>query len=279
MKRKTGKIANHSGFSLIEMLVSAGLIGFVVLIAAGVYLHIQKEVEIVKASARLEEDLIRASYTLKLYISQAVDLRFSPAPIAQTASNLSTGVVTQFSDSQNLNVTPDPVEVLAVFYREDQNRELQAGLQSAFSRTALFYQKPTARSPGILYLDMGVEPLLSPTRGDQIFGDIIDLEISPQLPTGVAPAAGARVSSIEIQIVMRKPLAGSPLDWRWCNDRMRALLGAACTDGNQAFRDIRKTIRIPLRDNLLRDDVRTSNRIYEYLFGGLYFFKTRTEKW
>jgi hypothetical protein len=239
--------------SLIELVVALGILGLVALAANTMLARVIQAYGSVSERVAQEKESIEIAYTLKHYLSMAIDLKRVPdtGSLGNQFSNRSgkiaaydLGAVWQTSSG------PGTAEPLAVFFRETlrSNDPNLPSNDDRFLPTGIFFIRPTTDRFGVLAIDTGssTTPTISGRSVDFRFTHIVDLKIHGFV---VDTEYGEHASSFLITFTKRayKP-EGQPHDFKWCPPSRMSL--AACATESR-YIDITKTVEVVVRNNVL----------------------------
>lgn len=252
------KIQNNHGMTLTELLVATGLSSVAMVLMATVMVETTNLSKSFEVRARDEVERLTAERQLRGVFLQAVDLPFK----GNVDINASPGSGLREYDSDVAWSLPGPsTQTLAVFWRDVRVSAvppaLASGLSTNFLATGIFFQKPTAKTWGVLYIDLGGPGLttVAPDRSDLIFEGLVGLKVKNVqtfLKQTTATAIGSPVTSFDVEMTFRKFInPKGQADFVYCP---RSVLVAgtdpACQDKTPS-RDVIRTIRILVRDNTL----------------------------
>lgn len=260
------KSANH-GFSLIELVIGVGVAVFLTLVVAASVISFHKYFFQSIEAVRTEEEILSASVALQNYLSFAVNIDRTGAAIAGgTALGTGRGRIREVLIDSMGGVTTNPTTNMAVFVRETGLN----GDRSQLTPSAIWYQQPSPTRSGVLYLDNGANDPMTPGRDDYFFGRLVEFGFTDFEYSGPANA----LSSLQVTMTFRVFLSGEAGDWNWC-PAVDIDNGFAGCDTGASFRDIRRTFRLSLRNQVLGPNQRVEDGPVERLWGNLYFFPVR----
>jgi prepilin-type N-terminal cleavage/methylation domain-containing protein len=277
--------------SLIELLVALGILSIVTLAANTMLTRVIQAYSSVSERVAQEKESIEIAYTLKHYLSMAIELH--KVPDGNSLGN-------QFS-SRNGKIRsydlgpvwqavsgPGAAEPLAVFFRETL-RSTDSNLPAngdRFLPTGIFFIRPTTDRFGVLAIDTGSAdtPTISGRSVEFRFTHIVDLKIHDFVIDNTD--GRNNVSSFLITFTRRayKP-SGQAHDFKWCPPSRMTL--AACRTQSR-YIDINRTLEVIVRNNVLglsstrRTETRDSigRSIYtagpRRTFEGIYFLRPFT---
>ncbi|MCB0394009.1 MAG: prepilin-type N-terminal cleavage/methylation domain-containing protein [Bdellovibrionales bacterium] len=280
----------QSGFSLIELMVAVGIGTIVALGISTLFIFAVEQFTILVEQNNTEEEMLWASYHTRSFLSQAVQLQTRNATATggidyTTPTFNNQGYVVRNYDSQSFFAgdvagTSIPVDLIAVFARENGFASSAGFAGSSLYNSAIFFQRPLIGLPGKLYFIVG-----SPTSAaggsmvpadDQIvYERIVEYAIS----TVDVPVSGGtpNVSKAATVTITGRYFRTSDRNRQlWCPSANSATAGC----GNTVYRDITMTISVGFRNNALLNCADLANTVgcsgtdyRERLHGGLYFYK------
>ncbi len=187
--------SNNSGFTLIESMISAVLIGLVLLGMASVYMFATNQFQTIVRKNAIEEEIMWITYYLKGMLSQSdslnvthhIDTDFTEAAGNNATLDTSTIIkeyICNGCDSCGDHVcftTPDP-EAIAVFNRQTgypDSGSLGGVEEMKYEASAIFFEAPRIESGGKLHIVYGGDERsgLSDNSGKVIY------EIKSRTPT------------------------------------------------------------------------------------------------
>lgn len=253
---------NRRGFTLVEMVVYAGLIGIVILaIGSAMVLNVQSYFGSV-SHIDTEESLTRVEALLRRVIRQGLRVQLlAGAPPAAPATD---GWIRAFNGSAFANLN------WGLFYREASRGDIAPAVSQP-QLTGLFWIAPsvvgTVEYPGAILVDLDTnqDAQVNYHYGDAYVSNLVNVVVQPT-PNSVTQAFNGtqRLLSLEIQFTVRyfpvNRLASK-----------RCYRPAGCS-GDMAGRDEVRTISILLRDNEF-DRSPLSGTFNERGLGPIYFFQ------
>ncbi len=264
---------NESGISLVELLVAAAIVGFVVMAAASAVNLARINMASVSDKVKSEQELNNAAYALRHYISMALNLTASATPGPLNTSNFTSNVgqVGIYNlNSWTATTGPGVVDVIAFFVRENFASGT-VGLNPAplgssrFPITGVFFQQPTVDKYGVLYIDTSTS-VLQPQDSDVKVSHIVDFQIS-EIFSQVFPATGGMgvidadlqgkkmVTGITMKIVTRNYFSVSekaPV-LTWCPPQFMpsGTSPTAQCEPNIPYKDVEKSFTFTIRNNVM----------------------------
>lgn len=257
----------NKGFTLTETIVGLALASIAAIAIAALFfglVDLQKNFEM---QARDEQERWDAEKQIRSFLQQAIDLRYvaSSDPNALNfwdGTGSFTGAIRAF-DSDTEWGKPPGTHTLAVFWREETrstSSSISGGpplpptnLTSFFQRTAVYFQKPTPKTWGVLYIDPGLSVNLAPDRSDFLFEGLTRVQIKnikTKPSIGLDPKDQEPVVSFDLELTFRKYIGvQGQSQLVFCP---RALIGTSSQcQTDVPSRDLVRTIRVTLRNNVL----------------------------
>lgn len=222
-----------------------------------------------------EAEVNEISFYLKHFLSMGINVEYFPGLDLNNRS----GSGAQYSNTgwvrgdYNFAATFDPatatsgVDTIGFFLRENLASDYTGtapGPQSRFMPTGIYFQRPTSKTYGILYIDLGQPQTsgtvsISPTRDDLWFGSIVDFQtaepesvpfdiMNPDLTLN--PSGRLRLSSVSIKLTVREylPKGNDQRDYTWCPPTSMSKPQCKTT---AVYRDVERVIRVVFRNNII----------------------------
>ncbi|WP_413583104.1 type II secretion system protein J [Bdellovibrio sp. HCB288] len=263
----------QQGFSLIELLLSV-VLGSILLYGVGALISMAtNQSESLTNRIQSESDLNDISFYLKHFASQGINVEDGSGRNLNnwnsTGSSQNTGFVRAdylASAGFNANANPAPVDTVGIFLRDNMHSEYTAvpSLGDRFLPTGIYFQRPTAKTFGVLYIDLGRSQAagtvtIGPSRDDLWFGSIVDFQATERQVTRFdmnnpdqdpALSSRLRLSSVTFKITVREYLGqeNSKRDYTWCPPA--AMTQAECKT-TSPYKDVERVVRVTFRDNVL----------------------------
>ncbi|WP_413576492.1 type II secretion system protein J [Bdellovibrio sp. HCB290] len=271
-KSNSGSVGQQ-GFSLIELLLSC-VIGSVLLYGVGTLISMAtNQSESLTNRIQSESELNDISFYLKHFASQGINVEDGSGKNLNnwnsTGSSQNTGFVRAdylASALFNANATTTPIDTVGIFLRDNMHSDYTAvpSLGDRFLPTGIYFQRPTAKTFGVLYIDLGRSQAagtvsISPTRDDLWFGSIIDFQVTEKQVTRFDMnnpdqdpllSNRLRLAAVTFKITVREylPQENSKRDYTWCPAAAMTL--AACKT-TSPYKDVERVVRVTFRDNVL----------------------------
>ena len=162
------------------------------------------------------------------------------------------GMLRDFDSDQYWNVSTTTY-TLGAFWREA--RMTATGplpVVLPLSKTGIYFQKPTPSTWGVLYLAMGLDNQISPSRNEWFFENIVRLQMhnfQTYEQNGKPPVAGQTVTAFDLDMTYRRFLGGNNSKKTFCPTALVNTSTACVIDG--PYRDDTRTLRVILRNNPL----------------------------
>ena len=260
---------NSKGFTLIELMISTAIMGFLAVVASIGVLQIVKWNVHTAKSVELQENSRSLATALPFYLGQGLDVDWTNSPITNIGAGR--GRLLSFRSSLEPSSSAQAIPI-GVFLREAGNPGNGTNL-GELSATAMYFKNPTPTTSGELIFSSS-----SPNSGSHTlsannprarFSNIVEFEITPG---GFASQINTPVRVARLRIVFRKFTAGNPEDMRFCPGM---ITNAACRLETQ-FKDIERIYLISLPNNSLTTSdyiSSTAGPRTETLYGDMYFFR------
>ncbi|WP_413292036.1 prepilin-type N-terminal cleavage/methylation domain-containing protein [Bdellovibrio sp. HCB185ZH] len=263
----------QQGFSLVELLLSV-VLGSVLMYGVGALISMAtNQNEAITNRIQSESELNEISFYLKHFASQGINVEdgsgknlngWSPSGTSQNTGFVRADYLA--STGFNAATATASVDTIGFFLRDTLISTYTSvpSVGDRFLPTGIYFQKPTAKTYGILYIDLGRSQAagtvtISPTRDDLWFGSIVDFQAtekeverfdmnSPDQDPNVSQRF--RLSSVTFKVTVREylPQTNSKRDFTWCPPA--AMTQAACMT-TSPYKDVERVIRVVFRDNVL----------------------------
>lgn len=263
----------QKGFSLIEVMIAAGIGTIVSAGIATVFIFALEQFTVLVEQNATEESLLWAAYNTRAYLSQAVDIRVQdppmPMPLNVGAAPNYGRILRQFDST---TVGAGTFNLIAGFQREVGDGS--GGGASIFRATSIWLVTPSATAVGnsqqpwggILFFSEGGAPGLGDLWFDRIsYFALQDVECTDPNP---ALCNGFPIKSATVVIRARYFKTVKKDQWFYrTSNPMPAGIGG--------YRDIEMTVKVGFRNNILlgAGQSRVGGTTAERLHGGLYFFR------
>ena len=242
---------NQKGFTLVELVVGAGLVGMIGLILGALIIYSTGRYHEVRERLEAELAAARAENILRYYFSSAIAFDSTAAPGANVA-----GGILDFDWDQ----IADPGanwSLLATFWREDSTQRGGAatggGTYGGWPRaTAMWYRRPSRTTSGVLFIDGGNSRLAMQPSYNEQGGGFID-RLSTLQMTKVAHDRHPSLTAVDIRFTIRYHTSHSN-GFNWCPvlDINANASGCGGAGPRAAIKDIERSFRILLQNNLLQ---------------------------
>jgi prepilin-type N-terminal cleavage/methylation domain-containing protein len=253
-------VHDQRGMSLTELLVALGLSSVAMLLLASVMIETTNLSKSFEARARDEVERLTAERHLRSIFLQAEDVTLKPDTNFNSYSG--PGALIAF-DSDAHWAGPQSVYTLALFWRDasvslppPNSPNLAPGLASHFARTGIFFQMPTETTWGVLYVDLGTQPTVSPDKSDLMFEGLVGLKFKNVQTfrlkdTDPMNAINSPVTSLDIEMTFRKFInPKGQADFVFCPRALLTPSASPCQERTPS-RDVTRTLRVLLRNNVL----------------------------
>lgn len=264
--RYRSRQARSRGVTLVELIISMGIVSFVVMVTVVLLIQLNKKKLQIDDRMDSESGLLRAEWILRTYLSQAVNM-YGTGNTSLDGYGGPTGRIRLFNGISS-TLTP-AINTVAVFNREAGNRGMGG---SAIRSTGIFFHKPTATSSGVVFVDAGANPAaISPDYSDLFIENVVEFETRNFTYHQNDPSRP--LLSAEIRIVVRY-FTTENTSKSWCP---KADIAAnVCTQPTN-YKDDERIFRVFFRNNDLNTTARGGN-LREFAQGFLYFFGPKTSK-
>lgn len=276
-----------AGVTLVEMMVAVAVGGVLSLTVATLYAFSVGQFQLIVSKNQAQEGLMVMAYQLRNILGQAQDLSVVPGPISNISYDLSVspGQILASFDSTTINSAtcpggPNCLRVLAYFLRESGTGN-QAGVAgSNVVPSAVFFQAPTVKSPGRLYIDVGSGtvpggPGIGPRLDNIWFDNVVAVKIQ-------TVSVGSNAKSSTFTLTVRYFLDPERANWVWCPSGAAAPFLPLCpspTGRYAAYKDAQMVVEVGFRNNVLNAVSVTGGNNPDRLFGGMFFFKSIAPMW
>lgn len=214
------------------------------------------------------------SFYLKHVLSMGVNIEYIPGANLNNTSG--TGAFENigwvrgdydFASTFNPATATASVDTIGFFLRDNLQSDYTGAVPAPAARyypTGIYFQRPTARTYGILYIDLGQSQAggtvtVSPTRDDLWFGSIVDFKAieAEAIPFDVNnpdidqnTSARRRLSSVTFKVTVREylPKGNDARAYTWCPPTSMTTPQCLTTS---PYRDVERVIRIVFRNNII----------------------------
>lgn len=198
------------GYSLVELLIAVALQGIVLVMMIQVFTQVARMQSDLTEQKKSEETSMSVGYFMRSIVGQAVDLGWAgPVSLNSGCCIAGRGLIRQYDSYNVAPTTTADVDTIGVFWRE-WAPSIDAPT-SQFVGTAIFYQRPTPTTSGVLYIDLGSRAggAMAPSADDMIFDGLVGLSV-----TDAQVSAFGAVSSVRVRFTTRR-YRDIQNDWRW----------------------------------------------------------------
>lgn len=262
-----GQRPRNLGFSLVEMLIAVAIQGIFILVIATVLLQVARIQGEISEQAKLEETALKIGYAVRSILSQAVDVDWAGNTDLNSGCCGGRGRIRAYETFTYSPVSAAAsVDTLGVFWREAAGSGV-AVAGSEFRSTALYYQKQTPDTSGVLYVNLGSTAAgpLEPTLDGLVFDGLVGFAIEDPQPGDV----NQPVAAVRVRYVLRRFMDPNAPGWKWCAPGFSG--AAECT--TSAYRDSEQEFEVSFRNNVL-GPARFRTAGQQRLFDQIYFFRT-----
>ncbi|HVK60708.1 MAG TPA: type II secretion system protein [Bdellovibrionales bacterium] len=261
---------SQSGMTLIELSITLGLVGGLILIVGTLLSTMNRQSEGLQEAMAFSEDLERLQLFFEKPFRTATDLQNRGGADLDGEALTASGVG-QIRSYDSTGLTSDGgANLLAIFYRENSVLNGATSLNSSFTPTAVYFQRPTPTTYGMLYVMSGTpggSASLVPSQSGVTYGKITHLKIT--LPSDLRP------KSISVEVALRYPTGsriggGTNVDnIVWCPQNQ--INDGTCTATDRNFKNIVRTFIVDLKNNA--DPAPAGDIFDDFFFGRLYFLR------
>ncbi|WP_413559285.1 type II secretion system protein J [Bdellovibrio sp. HCB209] len=271
-------IWGQQGFSLIELFISI-IIGSVVMYGVGALISMaSNQNEALTNKIQSESELNEISFYLKYIASMGINVedgsQWNLTNWNASGAYQNTGLIkTNYRASNGFNpsTATASIDTIGVFLRDNlpSNYTAVPSVADRFLPTGIYFQRPTVKTFGILYIDLGRPQgsgtvSVSPSRDDLWFGSIVDFQVAeaelipfdmifPDRPITqiTAPNDKYRIASLAFKITVREymPQTNSKRDFTWCPPEIQRT-SPLCTTSSP-YKDVERVVRVSFRNNVL----------------------------
>lgn len=252
---------------MVEMLIAVAIQGIFVLLIATVLLQVARIQGEISEQAKLEETALKIGYAVRSILSQAVDVDWAGTSDLNSGCCGGRGRIRAYDafSYSPIGATAS-VDTLGVFWREAAGSGATV-TGSEFRSTALYYQKQTPDTSGVLYVNLGspTPGPLEPTLDGLVFDGLVGFAIEDAQP-GIA---NQPVAAVRVRYVLRRFVEPNAPNWKWCSPDFSG--AAECA--TSTYRDSAQEFEVSFRNNVLGPaQFRTAGQ--QRLFDQVYFFRT-----
>lgn len=221
-----------------------------------------------------EAQINEISFYLKHVLSMGVNVEYSPGVDLNNRSGSGTreniGWVRgdyDFAATFNPATAAANIDTIGFFLRDNLQSDYTGAPPAPADRylpTAIYFQRPTPRTFGVLYIDLGQSQAggtvaLSPTRDDLWFGSIVDFKAveAESIPFDVdnpdadqTTVGRRRLSSVSFKVTVREylPKGNDARGYTWCPPTYMTMAQCQTTT---PYRDVERVIRVIFRNNII----------------------------
>ncbi len=257
---------------MIELMVTTGIVGGLVLMLSTLMVRMTQDSAGISERMAFDEDIEVFQIAFERPFRTAVNVQWSAAALAPALALTAAapGSVSIYdSDGAGVGNNDGGVDLIGLFYRENRYFPTAAPFEinSKFTPTAVYFQRPTATTFGRIFVSNGVQETaanLTPGATSATWGKIVHLRF--RNPT----SKGIYLRSFEAEVVMRYPTGsasgatGALNNIVWCP---AGDIGTApCVQSVRNYRDVRRTFTIDLKNN-----GSPTSGFDDMLYGRLYF--------
>ncbi|WP_413289562.1 type II secretion system protein J [Bdellovibrio sp. HCB337] len=271
--KSSRELWGQQGFSLVELLLGVALISILLYGIGSLMTMASSQSESLSNRIQSEAEVNEMSFYLKHILSMGVNVEYAGNNningLSGTGGNSNTGWIRAYDFTTLFNpaTTASSVDTIGFFLRDNLASDYVGAppaVAARFFPTGVFFQRPTPRTYGILYFDLGRPQsagtvAVSPSLDDLWFGSIVDLKVlEPEInrfdvnfpDTNPAAMTRQRLSSITVKLTVREylPRDNGPRDFRWCPPT--AMTATECRT-TTPYKDVERVVRIVFRNNVL----------------------------
>jgi prepilin-type N-terminal cleavage/methylation domain-containing protein len=270
MSQRRNILLSQAGLTLPEMMVSVFIASIVLYGAVFMLQFITSQSQVISNELAVQDSAAAIRNDLSLTLSQAIDIDFDSSGASLNNFNsggTSRGKFRTFSATSGIS---GALETIAIFVRE-------TGVNSAATvPSAIFFQRPTADLPGVLYISHGNKLPLQPDPGDAYYDNLVEFETTPNATTTTVTDPDGTVHQLlvaaEFRTVFRYFLTNPGPTGNWCPVADIASSKPGCTAG-APFKDIESKFSVILRNNVYQ---RKSTFSGDLPFSTIYYFSMRS---
>lgn len=251
-------LRSERGVTLVELMIVVLISGVVLVMAMGVMLNASGTSSSFTQGLDTEIDELAAASALQTVFSQAIELKLhslTSPDLNSFVSTNGTGRIREFDSDLIFSVPYPTTYTVAAFWRDRTNSTLAgtSTLSSQLTPTAIYFQRPTLTTWGVLYINQGVGPSLVPTRSDLMFEGLTRFRIfniSTYSATGGPAVANQPVTAFDLELTFRRFLGDVKPDRKtFCPESAIATVPGCSNVG--AHRDVKRVFRVLARNNEL----------------------------
>lgn len=259
----------NSGYSLVELLVGIAISSLVVMLAYVMSQQSFSNYVSLKDKFEREEELMNIELTLKNFFSNAINIQYINAPINGQDFSSNVGLISEYNIDDWTASDSNKIDAVSFFLRDAMNSgldqisttTLNANLDRRYLSSAIFFQRPTPTTYGVLYLHSSSNSaeVLKPSLADVRIGNVVDFQIlnigkvqffnkTNELIDNILDGKWM-ASAVTVKIVVRHYLPNlNNQAKKWCPPQF--INDADCVS-NVSFKDIEKVFFFNLRNNIL----------------------------
>jgi type II secretory pathway pseudopilin PulG len=246
-------LRSERGITLVELMIVVFTAGMLCVMAMGTLLNISGTSSTFSANLDAEIEELQAANTAQLVFSQATELNYFGNASLNNYTDFVTGQgQIRDYDSDAVFGSFPPVETLAIFMRDSAASSLTAPstVSSNLRPTAVYFQKPTPTTWGVLYFSLGDQPILAPVRAGAFYEGLIRvriLNVTTYTPSTITIPPKVPVTSFDLELTFRRFIGDVPNEARmFCP----ASALAACPQLG-AHKDVSRIFKLTIRNNVL----------------------------
>lgn len=248
------RLRSESGMTLTELMIVVVLGGFSLTMAMGFLLNSSGNANSFAQSVDAEVDELRAAMMFRTVFGQAIELLYFGDADLNTFADDGKGRVRKYDSDTEFGTTPT-TRTLAVFARDKtpSNRIAAAGVATDLEKTAVYFQKPTPMTWGVLYFNLGNGLTLKPTKADQIFEGLTRVQlmnVTTYDPDANTPTVGKPVTGFDVKMTFRRFFGDVKPELRTFCPQAFLTSDPSCKAG--PHRDVTRTVRVIALDNTLQ---------------------------
>jgi prepilin-type N-terminal cleavage/methylation domain-containing protein len=267
-------LLSQQGFSLLELLLAVVLVS-VLLYGIGTLMTMAStQSESLTNRIQSEAEINEISFYLKHVLSMGVNVEYIPGADLNNTSGSGTYENTgwvrgdyDFASTFNPATASSSIDTIGFFLRDNLQSDYTGAAPAPAIRylpTGIYFQRPTPRTYGVLYIDLGQPQsgglvAISPTPDDLWFGSIVDFKATEaeSIPFDVnnpdinqITSVRRRLSSVTFKVTVREylPKGNDARAYTWCPPTSMA--AAQCQTAS-SYRDVERVIRIVFRNNVI----------------------------
>lgn len=243
--------------SMTELLMTTALVGILGLVVSSLMVQMTREAAGITDRMSFEEEFELLQSVIERPYRTAVDVRLASTAAAPLVANrvlndgASRGALTVYDSVARPN--DGNADLIALFFRESSFMNAGVRLTSALTPTAIYFQRPTTTTYGMLYISNGAQGAagsLQPSGAAVNFGRITEFRIQNPIPNTV----NSYTKNFEVSVTMRYPVGAASQDTgtlnnvNWCP--APDIADSTCVGANtRNYKDVNRVFKVELKNN------------------------------